>query len=634
MSEPGDVVTGSGPAWPAVPEPLPDAPKWHEPRAFAGVWRDSLPMALGGFAAARRPEFQEARVDLGWNPSPEPDSDQDVMQAVGAKAHLAFRFLSVLAGAQLVQLEPGQAALIPDWDDPEQAFRFAARMELPASPLFLDFESAAGSPTAWHADTWPLEFHLRGALLWRDDDAVYAIPFGSVGGVHPYGGTDYQAWTRWTYWQRPDTQPPDPGPGDVVSFGEGLTAWVEFGESICTHMAAVGYNLMARVLRVLWAIETLGLEPTPPNLPRAERRRAARANSTIGLVVGGLPELRERGDAADSDDLARWGEMLDSCPVQSCHARFIEAHTYWHEALAAYDDPGQFMVRLNALIQAMRNITFALQKEIAHNDALADWYAGWQLRMRADPKLKWAVAARNQIVKQGDLAAHSTARAWIAGDRVTSQPVEMNVPPTRSAAEIARSIQLPGLDDTIRREGTLMVERRWVVDEFPDDELLDLLAHNLAFLGELVTDAHHQLGTSIRTCEKNLDDPCGPFEIIDSGRLGCMAATTQLRTSQRNLSDGAPIRIGIASLKGPSISDDELGARYPDLDPDFKPIVDLFHEAAHLHRIARGMMAVDGGHVSIAWTLRNNEILGQLALNLRNQRELFLTMDALAKELR
>jgi hypothetical protein len=78
-----------------------------------------------------------------------------------------------------------------------------------------------------------------------------------VGGIHLFGGTDYQPWSRWAYWQRPDDDPPEPGPGDHIAVGEELISWVRLGnDSICAHQAALGYNLMARALRVLWAVET------------------------------------------------------------------------------------------------------------------------------------------------------------------------------------------------------------------------------------------------------------------------------------------------------------------------------------------------------------------------------------------
>jgi hypothetical protein len=622
-----------GPAWPPVPDPLPEASHWHDARAIAGVWRDSFPMALGGLHVLSKPELKDLRVDTGWDDDPEPDSDVDVMQAIGAKSHLALRLMPILAGAQLVQIEPDQASLMPDWSDIEQAFRYGLHAALPSSPVFLDFEGARGAPTLWDVETWPLPFHLRGALLWDRDGALCGIPFGSVGGTHRFGGTDYQAWSRWIYWQQQNEQPPAPGPGDNIALGENVISWVAHSDSICAHQAAIGAHLMARVLRVLWAVETFELELAAPAIPRPERRRATRAGQAIGLSVPGLPRFREPAPEPHSND-AGWDAMVEPCPWPSCHGRLIEAHTLWHEALSSYDDPGQFVLRLNLLIQAMRNITFALQKEIAGRTELLDWYQHWQQRLKADPKLKWAVSARNHVVKEGDLATNSKARAWIVGDRFASNPIEFTVSPTASAAEIARSTQLPSLDKVVQREGVLVVERRWVVDEFPGQELLDVLAHNYAQLAELVEDAHAQLGSYTACCEKSLDDPCGSFELLPSGRVACMAVTDQFRSSRRNLSDGSPISVTVKELRTPSISDEELRERYSDLEFEAAPRADLLDEGARLHDLARRFMAKDDYHITIAFLQRDGRPLSQVVLEPRDQRELFLGMERLATEAR
>jgi hypothetical protein len=70
-------------------------------------------MALGGLAAASTPEFAGVRVDDGWAQDPEPESDKDVEQAIGAKIHLALRLMPILASAQLVWPEK-HASLLAD----------------------------------------------------------------------------------------------------------------------------------------------------------------------------------------------------------------------------------------------------------------------------------------------------------------------------------------------------------------------------------------------------------------------------------------------------------------------------------------------------------------------------------------
>lgn len=50
-----------------------------------------------------------------------------------------------------------------------------------------------------------------------------------------------------------------------------------------------------------------------------------------------------------------------ACPTPTAHKRLDEVHRFWHECLAAYQDPEEFRIKLNTCIQAARNTTFAMQ---------------------------------------------------------------------------------------------------------------------------------------------------------------------------------------------------------------------------------------------------------------------------------
>ena len=621
-----------GPCWLPLPEDVGEAPRWWDGRAIVGVYRDFLPMGLGSILGREDPRLALAQVHAGWNPDPEAESDEDLMQAIGAKAHLAWRSFAVFVGAQLVQVEPVQARCIPDWDDAGQAASgFAATVRLPVSPVFFDFESAAGHPTSWTVESWTQPFHLRGALMWQTDEALCVLPFGSVAGMQPWGGTDYQAWARFMFWRDAEKQPPLLGPGDNVVVGDDVFSWVRFGESICSHQAAIGYHLTCKALRLLWAITTFDLDVSPRQLPRAERRRAVRAGQTVGLSIPGLPSLAP-SPTADGEADTGWEALTGECPFPSSHARLIEAHAHWHAALGAYHDPGQFMVALNAAIQAMRNVTFVMQQELSTRPDLTEWYEEWRQRFIADPMMRWAVGARNQVVHASDLAAHSTARAWIGGERVQSEISERPVAPTATAAEVARQIKLGDVDRVAQKEGVLVVERRWVVAEFPEDELLDVLAHNFAELTALVEEAHSKRGADFGICEKAVDDPCGGVKVNASGRISCMSVAKALRTSRRNLMDGAPINIAVATMRKRPLDESKLRTRYPTIDFDAGPTNSLFEEAALRHDMGRAMMETDGEHVTITWLFHDGELVDQMVIVAHDQRELFLAIERLATE--
>lgn len=103
----------------------------------------------------------------------------------------------------------------------------------------------------------------------------------------------------------------------------------------------------------------------------------------------------------------------ERCPIGGTHTRLQQGHRLWHQMQAEYTNPDAFCANLNATIQALRSVTFIIQKE---HDAIPDfeqWYEGWRERMKRDPLMKWLVEARNRIEKEGDPKTYSSARVGV-----------------------------------------------------------------------------------------------------------------------------------------------------------------------------------------------------------------------------
>jgi hypothetical protein len=92
----------------------------------------------------------------------------------------------------------------------------------------------------------------------------------------------------------------------------------------------------------------------------------------------------------------------------------MDCHVHWHAAADAYMEPETFRLNLNSLIQGLRNVTFLLQSQKRDLPSFEDWYGAWQRAVKDDPVMRWAVSARNRIVKQSDLEMHSTALVRLA----------------------------------------------------------------------------------------------------------------------------------------------------------------------------------------------------------------------------
>lgn len=527
-------------------------------------------------------------------------------------------------------VDPALATALPDWPEPEVGLIYGLQVagSLPASPLFLDFESVDGTPAAWAEPTWPLPFHLRGAVCWTADGVLSIVPVGSVGGVNPFGETDYEPWSRLVF--TPGGGPyPEPGPGDLVVRGDGsLDAWVDLqGESLCAHRVAIALNLTLRVLRVLWFIEQADAQLVVPTLPRPERRRAARAGKRISAVFEGLPSLGQ----TVSDQLDEGDEFDAACPIPHTHTRLEQAHVLWHEALAAYDDEAEFLRKLNPLIESLRTTTMVLQKEIDPlGKDIAKWYGRWQQRMGADPKMTWVKERRNEVVHEGHIEKHSKAWMSIVGPQIVGQPVVTEVDPATSAHDLVRQVQLGALHPRVREDGMLVVERRWSVEPFEDEELLDILAHCFAVLTQIVFEAHEMLAGDMAHCEANDD----AHHLIDvdlcarTGRTPCMWGSREARTSRRDLESGAPTAVQLYTIVADRADLEEVLERYGVPKAALLAAGSAPRDVAQvLHDQARQLFAVDGHHQSIAWLVRDGQLVDQLGIEAKSRRERYMIFE-------
>jgi len=198
-------------------------------------------------------------------------------------------------------------------------------------------------------------------------------------------------------------------------------------------------------------------------------------------------------------------EKKVSCPIPIVHKRLNEVFVIWNEAIQFYQEPEEFCIKVNSAIQSLRNVTFILQSEKAKIKNFDKWYSVWQEKMRNDHIMKWLCEARNRIVKQGDLETKSIAKVSI----VTYENVkvlELSFSPFSKIEEIANGIMKFGLvkiPPEIENDAILSFERKWIVNELPDMELLTIIAYGYSFLSRLLGEVHEKLGYKIDHCEFN-----------------------------------------------------------------------------------------------------------------------------------
>jgi hypothetical protein len=255
--------------------------------------------------------------------------------------------------------------------------------------------------------------------------------------------------------------------------------------------------------------------------------------------------------------------------------------------------------------------------------------------MRADPLMRWLHNARTQIDKRGDLDTSSTARVKVVAGWGEPFSMDLEMPPLVPPDAIAEWL---GEDapDRVRREGVLIVERRWVVDDLPDWELLDALAYCYGFLANVVRDAHALRGLSMRTFtdESHEQKPVRTEHL--GGRLPCMVATEAARSARLHLARGELMSVEQESVVvgREHLGEMERAAKHYGVDPSlFEGASGDFLELARgWSEMAKRVLTTDKHHNTAAMLFSPSNEMQISSLTPEDHQEKYILMDELARD--
>lgn len=185
------------------------------------------------------------------------------------------------------------------------------------------------------------------------------------------------------------------------------------------------------------------------------------------------------------------------CPMAETHDKYEEAHFFLEQMMVQYHNPQPFRWNLNAFIQALRSVTFFLQKELTPFAGFRDWYAHQQDEMRGDELLRKFVEGRNVVVKERNLVVNSTAEIGMFRYRQSKLgmfvPVSPHLPSAYLLSESAPKLRLiPEEHPAIGEE--YGVRRTWQVPELGEGNVLVLCDRAWSRIGHVVANAHKFLG--------------------------------------------------------------------------------------------------------------------------------------------
>lgn len=319
------------------------------------------------------------------------------------------------------------------------------------------------------------------------------------------------------------------------------------------------------------------------------------------------------------------GELALQCKIQNAHKRLLESHRLWHQTLNNYFDPEGFRVNLNATIQALRNLTFALQYEKSNFSDFDEWYSKWQDKMKQDPVLRWLNSARVEIVHQKDLETKSIARVTVLA-YIEIFKADISIPVDIPDYMIAFYLLKEGYINKhiIDKDFILKVERRWILDSLDEYEVLDALAYCYGFMYRLLKEAHEMLDSNIDICSVN-DELHSNIDIPhnDLGIPSCMELSNKVRTKNLALKSLLPKEIDQITVE---INEEKVKKavqryrieKFPSTNISEKK--NLIEFAKSLLEMAKKVLAKDGYHMPFLFLINDKGSINLQCLELPEEK--------------
>ncbi|MED4854863.1 hypothetical protein [Bacillus atrophaeus] len=186
------------------------------------------------------------------------------------------------------------------------------------------------------------------------------------------------------------------------------------------------------------------------------------------------------------------------CKIKNTHDKFLEAHHFLFMMMQNYHYPDGFRYNMNAFIQALRNITFALQSEKRVIPNFDLWYEEKQQWMKGNSLLRNFVESRNIVVKRGNLEIKSEAHIGLFKYRTPKLGMLIPVNPFLPSEQLLELASEHYVGLFIDEEHSSIgeqcgIQRRWIVDSIGDDEIVEQCLKAWKIIGSLLAEAHELL---------------------------------------------------------------------------------------------------------------------------------------------
>lgn len=329
--------------------------------------------------------------------------------------------------------------------------------------------------------------------------------------------------------------------------------------------------------------------------------------------------------------------MDTKCTIENTHKRLNEVHFLLHQMIDNYFNPESFRIYLNATIQALRNLTFALQNEKSKVGSGFDkWYEKVQENLKKDQIMHWINKSRVQIVHRGDLASKSLARVSIYSyDKYFLQdfiiPIELSFEDTLTFL-IEQGVITPQIH---KLKMIISIERGWYDELLPEMEVVSALVYGFEFLYQIVKDAHSKFSSDFDEC--SIKDTLHKCEFI-KGELQCIDGFKKSRITEVSANDFQIREMAVKEVYQDFHKlDSEIYKRYNvgkllKITHSMKFTMMQYFEV--IIEEAKYILENDGYHVPLVFFMKGNTPIKLVQMELVDKESKYIGMNKIADELR
>lgn len=203
--------------------------------------------------------------------------------------------------------------------------------------------------------------------------------------------------------------------------------------------------------------------------------------------------------------------------LESSFDRLNEAEWHIRKMEEHYHQADQYRWSLNSFLRALKEVLQLVTMEVQHHEELREWYKEERKSISQDPIVGFLFKQRDIVVHKARLKPASKGTVGFTKGRGIKLGIGMPINPLEDSETAmlhyiwyaAKESDFLGILYTEEDGGGeySCVEREWRMDEFPDEEIIDLAARAWEKVAAVLGSVGSKLGAQVKAPALKLHNP-------------------------------------------------------------------------------------------------------------------------------